>query len=41
VMRDPADSLVLNPVFDAGDHLHPNDKGFAAMASAVPLALLQ
>jgi lysophospholipase L1-like esterase len=41
VMRDPADPLVMNPVFDAGDHLHPNDKGFAAMASAVPLALLQ
>ena len=40
VMRDPADPLVMNPAYDCGDHLHPNDRGFAAMAAAVPLRLL-
>ena len=39
-MRDAADPLVMNPVYDSGDHLHPNDKGFTVMADAVPLALL-
>ena len=36
-MRDPADPLRLNPAYDSGDHLHPNDAGMAAMANAVPL----
>ena len=27
VMRDPADPLRLNPAYDSGDHLHPNDAG--------------
>jgi lysophospholipase L1-like esterase len=37
--RDPADPLSLNPAYDSGDHLHPNDAGMAAMAAAVPLRL--
>lgn len=40
-VRDPADPLSFAPAFDAGDHLHPNDAGFTAMAGAVPLALLR
>ena len=36
-MRDPADPGRLNPVFDSGDHLHPNDAGDLAMANVVPL----
>jgi lysophospholipase L1-like esterase len=36
-MRDPADPLRLNPAYDSGDHLHPNDAGMAVMAAAVPL----
>ena len=36
-MRDPADPLRLNPRYDSGDHLHPNDVGMVAMAAAVPL----
>jgi lysophospholipase L1-like esterase len=36
-VRDPADPLRLNPAYDSGDHLHPNDAGMAAMADAVPL----
>ncbi len=40
-MGDPADQLRLNPAYDSGDHLHPNDAGMAAMAEAVPLRLLK
>jgi lysophospholipase L1-like esterase len=36
-VRDPADPLRLNPAYDSGDHLHPNDAGMAAMANAIPL----
>ncbi len=40
VMANPADPLALNPPFDSGDHLHPSDAGYEAMAKAVPLAFL-
>jgi lysophospholipase L1-like esterase len=40
VMRDPADRLRLNPAYDSGDHLHPNDAGYRAMADAVSLRML-
>jgi lysophospholipase L1-like esterase len=38
-VRDPVNPLRLNPVFDSGDHLHPNEAGYAAMANAVDLRL--
>ena len=34
-MRSADDALALNPVYDSGDHLHPNDAGNAAMAGAI------
>jgi lysophospholipase L1-like esterase len=40
VMQDPADSLRLNPAYDSGDHLHPDDAGYQAMANAVNLTML-
>ena len=40
VMRDPADPLRLNPAYDCGDHLHPNDAGYQAMADAISLDML-
>ncbi|WP_031508565.1 SGNH/GDSL hydrolase family protein [Streptomyces megasporus] len=40
-LRDPADPGRLNPRYDSGDHLHPNDAGAEAMANAVPLGLLR
>ena len=40
VVRDPSNPLVINPPFDSGDHLHPNDAGYQAMANAIPLRLL-
>jgi lysophospholipase L1-like esterase len=32
--------LRLNPTYDSGDHLHPNDEGYRAMADAVNLVPL-
>lgn len=40
VMRDPADPLRLNPAYDSGDHLHPDDTGYQAMADAISLQML-
>ncbi|WP_229466148.1 SGNH/GDSL hydrolase family protein [Pseudoduganella plicata] len=34
-LRDPADPARMLPVYDSGDHLHPGDAGYAAMAGAV------
>jgi lysophospholipase L1-like esterase len=39
-LRDAADPTRLNPAYDSGDHLHPNDAGYKAMAQAVNLASL-
>jgi lysophospholipase L1-like esterase len=40
IVRSPYDQERLLPVFDGGDHVHPNDKGMQAMADAVDLAAL-
>jgi lysophospholipase L1-like esterase len=37
--RDPASPGRLRPEFDPGDHLHPNDAGYRAMAEAVDLRI--
>lgn len=39
VLRDPARPTRLRSVYDSGDHLHPNNAGYQAMAQAVPLTL--
>jgi lysophospholipase L1-like esterase len=39
-LLDPADPQHLDPAFDSGDHLHPNDAGDLALAQAVPLKRL-
>jgi lysophospholipase L1-like esterase len=39
VLRDPSRPTRLRPAYDSGDHLHPNDAGYAAMAQAIPLTL--
>jgi lysophospholipase L1-like esterase len=38
VLRDPGRSTRLLPAYDGGDHLHPNDLGYEAMAKSIPLA---
>ncbi|MPZ97279.1 MAG: SGNH/GDSL hydrolase family protein [Propionibacteriales bacterium] len=40
-VRDPSRPTRLLPRFDSGDHLHPSDAGYAAMAAAFDLADLQ
>ncbi|WP_371762506.1 SGNH/GDSL hydrolase family protein [Massilia sp.] len=37
VLRDPGRPTRLLPAYDGGDHLHPNDAGYEAMAKAIPL----
>lgn len=39
VVRDPEHPLQYRPDFDSGDHLHPNDAGYRAMADAVDIAV--
>ncbi|HET7616037.1 MAG TPA: SGNH/GDSL hydrolase family protein, partial [Bacillales bacterium] len=39
-LRDPNHPLRLLPKYDSGDHLHPNDSGYKAMAEAVDLSML-
>jgi lysophospholipase L1-like esterase len=40
-LRDPENPLRLRPEFDSGDHLHPNDAGYKAMAEAIDLSLFR
>ncbi|WP_313171353.1 GDSL-type esterase/lipase family protein [Massilia oculi] len=40
VLRDPARPSRLLPAYDSGDHLHPNDRGYAALGEAMPLEAL-
>jgi lysophospholipase L1-like esterase len=38
---DPANPLVFAPQYDSGDHLHPKDAGYAAMADSIDLSLFR
>lgn len=40
VMRDPRHPARLNPAYDSGDGLHPNNRGYRVMGVAVSLRLL-
>jgi lysophospholipase L1-like esterase len=40
VLRDPSHPTRLAPAFDSGDHLHPGDAGYRAMAEAIDLSAL-
>ncbi|HKR28702.1 MAG TPA: SGNH/GDSL hydrolase family protein [Acidobacteriaceae bacterium] len=39
--RDPNTPLTFNPEYDSGDHLHPHDPGYAAMANSIDLSLFR
>ena len=39
VLRDPAEPTKLRSEYDSGDHLHPNDAGYEAMANKVDVEL--
>jgi lysophospholipase L1-like esterase len=40
VTRDPNNPKHIRADFDSGDHLHPQDKGYEAMADSIDLELL-
>ena len=39
-VADKADPLKIDPAFNDGDKLHPNDAGYQAMADAIDLSVL-
>jgi len=39
--HDPANPKRFLPTYDPGDHLHPNDAGYQAMANAVDLSIFR
>ena len=39
--RDPGHPLTFAPAYDSGDHLHPKDPGYAAMANSIDLSLFR
>ena len=41
VVRDPEHPARFLPMYDSGDHLHPNDAGYKAMAEAIDLSLFR
>jgi lysophospholipase L1-like esterase len=41
VVRDPNNPSKLLPAFDSGDHLHPSDAGYKAMADSIDLKLFK
>ena len=40
-VRDPGNPDRMLPAYDSGDHLHPGNAGYKAMADAIDLALFQ
>ena len=39
-IQDPSNPAALFPAYDSGDHLHPSNAGYQAMANAIDLSLL-
>jgi lysophospholipase L1-like esterase len=39
ITRDPEKPNQFNPLYDSGDHLHPNDAGYKAMGEGIDLKL--
>lgn len=41
LLRDPDDPAQLMSKWDSGDHIHPNDAGYEAMAAAIPVEWIE
>jgi lysophospholipase L1-like esterase len=39
VIQDPQDPQLIDPKYDSGDHIHPNDAGYSAMGDSINLKL--
>ena len=37
-MQNPANTSQLNPIYDSGDHLHPNSAGYLHMSDCTSVA---
>jgi len=41
ITQDPQNPTKFNPLYDSGDHLHPNDAGYKAMGEGIDLKLFR
>ncbi len=41
VLRDPSNHSRLLPAYDSGDHMHPNNDGYKALANSIDLSLFR
>ena len=41
VLHDPSAPSRMLPAYDSGDHVHPTDEGYKAMADAIDLSLFR
>ena len=41
VLRDPDDPAKILALYDSGDHAHPTDAGYKALADAIDLTLFR
>lgn len=39
LLKDPADPDRINPLYDSGDHIHPNPAGYALMGESIDLTI--
>jgi lysophospholipase L1-like esterase len=39
LLKDPVNPDLINPLYDSGDHIHPNPAGYAVMGNAIDLAI--
>jgi lysophospholipase L1-like esterase len=40
-VRDPNNPDLINPLYDLGDHIHPNPLGYEVMGSSIDLAIFE
>jgi lysophospholipase L1-like esterase len=40
-VRDPGHRARILAIYDSGDHLHPNDAGYKAMADMIDLSMFK
>ena len=40
VLRNPLDHAEMLPAYDSGDHLHPNNAGYKAIANSIDVSTL-
>jgi lysophospholipase L1-like esterase len=41
LLKDPANPDLINPLYDSGDHIHPNPAGYAVMGESIDLQIFK